>query len=52
MEKPKKDSVSAKCDSEVWEKFKKMAAADHRSAASMIEKLICEAVARYEQSAG
>jgi len=44
-------SASAKCTPEFWARFKKMAEADNRSAASMIFKLMFEAVARYEQSA-
>ena len=43
--------ISVRCESEFWAKFKKMAKADGRSAASMMLKIMKEAVARYEQSA-
>jgi predicted DNA-binding protein len=43
--------ISVRCEPEFWERFKKMAKADGRTAASMMLKVMKEAVARYEQSA-
>jgi hypothetical protein len=45
-------SASTKCPPDFLERFKKMAKDDGRSVSSMILKLMKEAVARYEQSAG